>query len=164
LTGSVRQAVADVDKTVPVYNLKTVDEMLADAGSLRRFDMWLFGAFAALALTLAAVGVYGVMAYLVAQRTREIGIRMALGARRGDVMRMIVGHGAKMAAIGVAVGIVGAFALSRVMASLLYEVSPTDLWTFFFVAAGVFVFILLACYVPSLRATRVDPNVALRCE
>ncbi|HEY3769481.1 MAG TPA: ABC transporter permease [Candidatus Angelobacter sp.] len=164
LTGSVRQAVADVDKTVPVYNLKTVDEMMADAGSLRQFDMWLFGAFAALALTLAAVGVYGVMAYLVAQRTREIGIRMALGARRGDVMRMIVGHGAKMAAIGVAVGIVGAFALTRVMASLLYEVSPTDLWTFFFVSAAVFLFILLACYVPSLRATRVDPNVALRCE
>ena len=164
LAGAVRQAVAGVDKTVPVYNLKTVDEMLADAGSLRRFDMWLFGAFAALALTLAAVGVYGVMAYLVAQRTREIGIRMALGARRGDVMRMIVGHGAKMAMAGVTVGVVGAFALTRVMASLLYEVSPTDLWTFFFVAAGVFVFILVACYVPSLRATRVDPNVALRCE
>jgi putative ABC transport system permease protein len=164
LLDSVRRAVAEVDKTVPVYQAKTADQMMADAGSLRQFDMWLFGAFAALALTLAAVGVYGVMAYLVAQRTREIGIRMALGARRGDVMRMIVGHGAKMAAIGVAVGIVGAFALTRVMASLLYEVSPTDLWTFFFVSAAVFLFILLACYVPSLRATRVDPNVALRCE
>jgi putative ABC transport system permease protein len=126
--------------------------------------MWLLGVFAALALTLAAVGVYGVMAYLVAQRTREIGIRMALGARRADVMRMIVVHGARMAIAGVAVGVAGAFALTRVMASLLYQVSPTDLWTFFFVAAAVLVFILIACYVPSLRATRVDPNEALRCE
>ena len=160
----VQRAVAGVDKTVPVYQVKTVEEMLSDSGSLRRFDMWLLGAFAALALTLAAVGVYGVMAYLVAQRTREIGIRMALGARRADVMRMVVGHGARMAMAGVALGIVGAFALTRVMASLLYEVSPTDLWTFCFVAAAVFAFILIACYVPSLRATRVDPNIALRCE
>jgi predicted permease len=164
LLDSVRHAVAEIDKTVPVYQVKTVEDMLSEAGSLRRFDMWLFGAFAALALTLAAIGVYGVMAYLVAQRTREIGIRMALGAKRGDVMRMIVGHGAKMAIAGVAVGIVGAFVLTRVMASLLYEVSPTDLWTFFFVSATVFLFILVACYVPSLRATRVDPNIALRCE
>jgi putative ABC transport system permease protein len=164
LLDSVRHAVAAVDKTVPVYQVKAVEEMLSDAGSLRRFDMWLFGAFAGLALTLAAVGVYGVMAYLVAQRTREIGIRMALGARRADVMRMIVSHGAKMAIAGVVVGMAGAFALTRVMESLLYEVSPTDLWTFFFVAAAVLVFILVACYVPSLRATRVDPNVALRCE
>jgi putative ABC transport system permease protein len=160
----VQHAVAGVDKTVPVYQAKTVADMLSDAGSLRRFDMWLLGAFAALALTLAAVGVYGVMAYLVAQRTREIGIRMALGARRGDVMRMIVAHGAKMAAAGVAVGMIGAFALTRLMASLLYQVSPTDIWTFAFVASAVLVFILLACYLPSLRATRVDPNVALRCE
>ena len=160
----VQRAVAEVDKTVPVYQVKTVEEMLADAGSLRRFDMWLLGAFAALALTLAAVGVYGVMAYLVAQRTREIGIRMALGARRADVMRMIVAHGARMALAGVVLGVVEAFALTRVMASLLYQVSPTDLWTFCFVAVAVLAFILIACYVPSLRATRVDPNVALRCE
>jgi putative ABC transport system permease protein len=164
LVDSIRRAVAEADKTVPVYQIRTVDDMLADSGSLRRFDMWLLGAFAALALTLAAVGVYGVMAYLVAQRTREIGIRMALGARRADVMRMIVAHGARLAIAGVALGIAGAFALTRVMASLLYEVSPTDLWTFAFVAVAVLGFILLACYVPSLRATRVDPNVALRCE
>jgi putative ABC transport system permease protein len=164
LTDSIRRAVATVDKTVPIFQMQTVDQLLLDAGSLRRFDMWLFGAFAGLALVLAAVGVYGVMAYLVAQRTREIGIRMALGAKRADVLRMIVSHGAKMAAAGVAVGAVGSFALTRVMASLLYQVSPTDLWTFFFVTIGVFAFILLACYLPSLRATRVDPNVALRCE
>ena len=164
LTGTVRSAVSSVDKTVPIYEMQTMNQLLLDAGSLQRFDMWLFGAFAALALTLAAVGVYGVMAYLVAQRTREIGIRMALGARRADVMRMIVAHGAKMALAGVVVGIIGALALTRIMASLLYQVSPTDLWTFVLVAASVLAFILLACYVPSLRATRVDPNVALRCE
>jgi putative ABC transport system permease protein len=160
----VQRAVADLDKTVPIYQVKTVEEMLSDSGSLRRFDMWLLGAFAALALTLAAVGVYGVMAYMVAQRTREIGIRMALGARRADVMRMIAVHGARMALAGVAVGVAGAFALTRVIASLLYQVSPTDLWTFCAVTVAVMAFILLACYVPSLRATRVDPNVALRCE
>jgi ABC-type antimicrobial peptide transport system permease subunit len=104
------------------------------------------------------------MAYLVAQRTREIGIRMALGARRTDVMRMIVAHGVRLALAGVAAGIVGAFVFTRLMASLLYEVSPTDPGTFAFVGAAVLAFILLACYVPSLRATRVDPNVALRCE
>jgi len=164
LTDSIRSAVASVDKTVPIFEMQTVNQLLLDAGSLRRFDMWLFGAFAGLALLLAAIGIYGVMAYLVAQRTREIGIRMALGAKRADVMRMIVSHGAKMAAAGVIVGAIGSFALTRVMASLLYQVSPTDLWTFFFVTIGVFTFILLACYVPSLRATRVDPNVALRCE
>ncbi|HEY1940029.1 MAG TPA: ABC transporter permease [Candidatus Angelobacter sp.] len=164
LSEPIRRAVAQIDKTVPVDRMKTVEEMLSDAGSLRRFDMWLFGAFAVLALTLAAVGVYGVMAYLVAQRTREIGIRMALGARRVDVMRMIVARGAKMALAGVLVGIIGAFALTRIMASLLYQVSPTDLWTFVLVAVSVLTFILIACYVPSLRATRVDPNVALRCE
>jgi putative ABC transport system permease protein len=161
---SVRHAVAEVDKSVPVYQIKTVEDLLSDSGSLRRLDMGLFGAFAALALTLASVGVYGVMAYLVAQRTREIGIRMALGARRADVLRMIVFHGARLALAGVAVGIAGAFALTRLMVSLLYQVSPTDLWTFVMVGGFVLAFILLACYVPSIRATRVDPNVALRCE
>lgn len=161
---SIRQAVASVNKTVPVYQIKTVEEMLADSGSLRRFDMWLLSAFAALALTLAAVGVYGVMAYLVSQRTREIGIRMALGARRADVLRLIMSHGLKLSLTGVLLGTAGAAALTRVMVSLLYQVSPTDVSTFVLVSCAVLVFILLACYVPSLRATRVDPNVALRQE
>jgi predicted permease len=164
LADAVRNAVAGVDKTVPVYGLKTVDEMLADAGSLRRFDMWLFSAFAGLALALATVGVYGVMAYSVAQRTREIGIRMALGATRSDVLRMVIGHGMKMALAGLVAGTAGAVVLTRLMKSLLYEVSPTDVSTFIVVAAALGVFILLACYIPSLRATRVDPNVALRYE
>ena len=164
LMDSIRQAVASVNKTVPVYQVKTVEDLLADSGALRRFDMWLLSAFAALALSLAAVGVYGVMAYLVSQRTREIGIRMALGARRSDVLRLIMSHGLKLSLAGVLVGTAGAAALTRAMVSLLYEVSPTDVATFVLVSCAVLMFILLACYVPSLRATRVDPNVALRQE
>jgi putative ABC transport system permease protein len=164
LAEAVRRAVAGVDKTVPIFDLQTVDQMLLDAGSLRRFDLWLFAAFAGLALVLAAIGVYGVMAYSVSQRTREIGIRMALGATRQDVLRMVVGQGVKMAVAGVVVGAAGAAALTRLMADLLYQVSPTDVWTFALVSLTVIGCILLACYVPSRRATKVDPNVALRYE
>ncbi|MBZ5521026.1 MAG: ABC transporter permease [Acidobacteriia bacterium] len=164
LTGSIRNAVAAVDKTVPVYQVQTVDQLISDSGSLRRFDMWLFGVFAGLALVLAAVGVYGVMAYTVSQRTREIGILMALGAQRRDVMRMVVLQGARIALAGVVIGLASALALTRIMASLLYEVSPTDLWTFSSVAALVLCLILLACFVPAMRATRIDPMIALRYE
>jgi putative ABC transport system permease protein len=164
LPESIRRAVADVNKTVPVYDLKTVNQMLADAGALRRFDMWLFSAFAGLALALSTIGVYGVMAYSVAQRTREIGIRMALGATRGRVLRMILLQGMKMGVAGVALGAAGALGLTRLMVSLLYEVSPTDARTFVAVSGTLVAFVLVACYLPSLRATRVDPNVALRCE
>jgi putative ABC transport system permease protein len=164
LADPVRRAVASVDSTVPIFDLQTADQMVLDAGSLRRFDMSLLAAFAGLALVLAAIGVYGVMAYSVAERTREIGIRMALGATRRDVLRLIVGQGVKMALAGVVAGAIGAFALTRLMASLLYEVSPTDVWTFAVVLVVVVGFILAACYVPSRRAMRVDPNEALRYE
>lgn len=164
LLDSIRHAVAAVNSTVPIYQIKTMEEMLSDSSSLRRFDMWLLSAFAGLALTLAAVGVYGVMAYFVSQRTREIGIRMALGAKRRDVLRLIMVHGVRLSLIGVLLGIAGAAFLTRLMASLLYQVSPTDIWTFVFVSSSVLVFILMACYVPSQRATRIDPNVALRQE
>jgi putative ABC transport system permease protein len=164
LSESIAQAVAAVDSTVPVYQVQTVEQMVADSGSLRRFDMWLIGAFAALALVLAAVGVYGVMAYTVSQRTREIGITIALGAQRSDVLRMVVLQGARIAIAGVGVGIAGALALTRIMRSLLYEVSPTDVATFAVVALLVLALILAACLVPSLRAARVDPITALRCE
>ncbi|HEY6273957.1 MAG TPA: ABC transporter permease [Terriglobales bacterium] len=164
LADAVRHAAAGVDNTVPIYDVQTVDQMLLDAGSLRRFDMSLFAAFAGLALILAAIGVYGVMAYSVAQRTREIGIRMALGATRQDVLRLVVGQGVKMAVAGVMAGAIGALALTRLMASQLYDVSATDVWTYAFVSVAVVGFILLASYLPSRRAMRVDPNQALRHE
>jgi predicted permease len=164
LLSSIRAAVADVDKTVPVYDVKGMEEMVAESGSLRRFDMWLIGTFAALALSLAAVGIYGVMAYSVSQRTREIGIRIALGAPRRNVLRLILRQGAKLALAGVIVGLIGAFALTRLMASLLYGVSPTDLATFLLVPWLVLILILLGCYIPARRATRIDPTVALRYE
>jgi putative ABC transport system permease protein len=164
LRDAVPHAIAGISKTSPAFNVKTVEQMLVEAGAQRRFNMWLFGAFAGLALALAAVGVYGVMAYAVSQRTREIGIRMALGASRGSILRVIVTYGMKMGLAGVAVGAAGAVALTRLMAALLYGVSPTDVWTFVLVSAMVVGFILVACYVPSRRATRVDPNVALRYE
>ena len=164
LTEEVRTAVAEVDKTVPVFEMKTADEILADAGSLRRFDMWLLSAFAGVALALAAAGVYGVMAYSVSQRTREIGLRMALGANRRDILRLVVGQGAKLALTGAALGLAGAFVLTRLMASLLYQVSPTDVWTFALVSVALVGVILAACYVPSRYAMEVDPNEALRCE
>jgi len=164
LLSSIRSAVADVDKTVPIYDVKSMEAMVADSGSLRRFGMWLIGAFAALALTLAALGIYGVMAYSVSQRTREIGIRIALGAQRWNVLRLIMEQGAKLALVGVVVGLVGAVALTRVMTSLLFGVSATDLGTFSVVPVIVLVLILVGCYIPARRATKLDPVVALRDE
>jgi putative ABC transport system permease protein len=161
---SIRGAVAAVDEGVAVYQMQTAEQMLADAGSLRRFDMWLIGVFAALALMLAGVGVYGVMAYSVSQRTREIGITIALGAQRRDVLRMVLMEGARMSLAGVGLGVIGAIALTRVMQSLLYEVSPTDVPTFALVALMVLALILAACLVPSMRPTRVDPVATLRYE
>ena len=164
LLSSVRSAIAQVDSTVPIYEVKTMEEMVADSGSLRRFDMWLIGAFAALALLLAAIGVYGVMAYSVSQRTREIGIRIALGAQRGNVLQLILKQGARLAVAGVIVGWVGAFALTRLMESLLFQVSARDFGTFSLVPLVVLAMILAGCYIPALRATRLDPVVALREE
>jgi putative ABC transport system permease protein len=156
--------VGNVDKTVPIYNVTRMEEMVADAGSLRRFDMWLIGAFAGLALALAAVGIYGVMAYSVAQRTREIGIRIAMGAAQRNVVLLILGQGVKLALAGVLVGLVGAFALANVMASLVFGVSPRDLTTFSIVPWLVLLWILMGCYIPARRAAKVDPMVALRHE
>jgi putative ABC transport system permease protein len=164
LQESIRRAVTEINKSVPIYQVQTVENMLLDAGSLRRFDMWLLGAFAGLALLLAGVGVYGVMAYSVSQRTREIGIRMALGAQRSDVLRLIVIQGVKLAVAGVILGVIGALALTRIMGSLLYEVSPTDAVTFIFVGTAVLGFIIAACLIPSLRATRINPLTAIRHE
>jgi putative ABC transport system permease protein len=164
LLSSIQAAVGNVDKTVPIYQVQSMEEMVADSGSLRRFDMWLIGAFAGLALALAAIGIYGVMAYSVSQRTREIGIRIALGAQQGSVLLLVLQQGAVLALAGVIVGLIGALALAQVMTSFVFGVSTRDLATFSVVPWFVLVMILLGCYIPARRAAKVDPMVALRYE
>jgi len=164
LLPSIRAAVADVDKNVPVYEVETMDSKVTDSQSLRRFDLWLLGMFSGLALGLAAIGVYAVMAYSVSQRTREIGIRIAMGARSQQVLSLILLQGARLALAGVIAGIVGALLLTHIMASLLYGLGATDPLIFSIVPLSILLVILLACYLPAHRATKVDPMVALRYE
>jgi len=164
LLSSIRNAVGEVDKTVPLYEVKNMEDMVEESGSLRRLDMWLIGGFAGLALALAAIGIYGVMAYSVSQRTREIGIRIALGAEGRSVLLLILKQGVKLALVGVLVGLAGSFAMAQVMASIVFGVSPRDLATFSVVPWLVLGLILAACYIPARRATKVDPVVALRYE
>ncbi|MCA1591406.1 MAG: ABC transporter permease [Acidobacteria bacterium] len=164
LTGSLRGAVQQVDKDQPLYGVKTMEQWVADSVARRRFNTVLLGIFSAVALLLAAVGIYGVMSYSVTQRTHEIGLRMALGAQRGDVLGMVVGQGMTLIMIGVALGLAASFALTRVMRGLLYGVSATDPLTFGGVALVLILVALLACFIPARRATKVDPMVALRYE
>jgi putative ABC transport system permease protein len=161
---AAQQAIWSVDKNQPISRSEMAETVLSNSLGEPRLYTTLLGAFAALALALAAVGIYGVMAYSVAERTREIGIRMALGARAGDVLKMVVGQGMKLIAAGVAIGLVAAFGLTRLIASMLYGVSATDPATFAAVAVALAVVAFAACYIPARRATKVDPIVALRCE
>ena len=159
---TIRKIVWDIDKDQPVSDIRSMEEIVSRAVARQRFSTMLLGIFATLALVLSAVGIYGVMSYSVAQRTREIGIRMALGAQRSDVLKMTVKQGVKLVVAGVAIGLVSAFVLTRVMASLLFGVSATDPTTFISISAVLLVVAVLASYIPALRATRVDPMVALR--
>jgi putative ABC transport system permease protein len=164
LAATVRRTVWEIDKDQPVSNIRTMEDILSESVARQRFSMLLLGIFATLALFLAAVGIYGVMSYSVAQRTREIGLRMALGAQRSDVLKLVVGGGLKLVLIGVGIGLAAAFILTRVMSSLLFGVSTTDPVTFITISLVLISVALLASFIPARRATKVDPMIALRYE
>jgi putative ABC transport system permease protein len=164
LAAAIRQQVAAMDKDQPVFDVRTMREVRAISLALYSFSSVMLSVFGGVALLLAAIGIYGVMFYAVTQRTQEIGIRMALGARAMDVVKLIVKNGMSLALIGVAVGLAGAYASTRLLASLLVDVTPTDAATFTIVTVMLLLIALLACYLPARRATKVDPLVALRYE
>jgi putative ABC transport system permease protein len=161
---TVRKAVWDIDKDQPVSNIRTMEEILAESIARQRFSMLLLAIFAGVALVLAGVGIYGVMSYSVAQRTHEIGIRMALGAQTGAVLKLAVGYGMKLVIVGIVVGLIAAFALTRVMATLLFGVTATDPATFTLISLLLIAVAALASYIPARRATKVNPIIALRYE
>ena len=164
IMGPVRRAVQELDPREIIYGVQTLDEVLSNSFAARRLSMILLGIFAALALVLSCVGMYGVISYLVGQRTHEIGVRVALGAQRNDVLRLIFGQGIRMALVGVGIGLAAALALTRLMSRMLFGVSATDPVTFAGVAVLLCGVALVACYIPARRAMRVDPMVALRYE
>jgi len=164
MSAAVRTAVQSVDSDLPVASVNSMEQILANSVSEPRFRTMLLSVFAALALILAAVGIYGVMSYSVARRTHEIGIRMALGAKPRDTMMLVVGHGLTLTLIGVGVGLASSFALTRLLTSLLFGISATDLLTFVSIALLLTAVSAIACYVPARRATRIDPMLALRYE
>jgi putative ABC transport system permease protein len=161
LTLAIRREMQSIDPDQPIANVRTLEDVTAESIAPRRISMVLLGAFAGIALLLASVGIYGVISYLVVQRTHEIGVRIALGAQRGDVLRLVVGHAAKLIGIGILIGLVLAFLSTRLLSTLLYNVGAFDAATFLFVTIALAAVALLASYIPALRATRADPMLAL---
>jgi predicted permease len=164
LMGAVRRAVEEIDPREVIYNVSSMDEIVERSFAARRLSMLLLSIFAGLALVLACVGIYGVISCLVGQRRHEIGVRVALGAQRSDIMRFVLGYGVRATLVGVALGFAGAYSLTRFMANQLFGVSAHDPLTFLGVAALLMAVAVAACYIPARRATVVDPLVALRCE
>jgi putative ABC transport system permease protein len=164
LIAAVRREIRALDAALPVANVQTLEQHVHKSVAPQRFNTFLLATFALVALILAAIGIYGVMARSVTQRTHEIGVRMALGAQRKDVLRLVVRQGMFLAFSGIAIGMAAALAVTRVLSSFLYNVKPRDPWTFAGVAVLLGLVALLACYLPARRATRVDPVIALRDE
>jgi putative ABC transport system permease protein len=164
LAAAIRNQVLAIDKDQPVTSIRTINEVIASTTAPRRFNTLLLAIFAAVAMALAATGIYSVISYSVTQRTQEVGVRMALGARPGDVVRLILKQGLTLTLIGVAAGVLGALAAARVMSGLLYGVTATDPATFVAISLLLVIVATLACYLPARRAARVEPIAALRCE
>jgi len=164
MTGAITKEIQALDPEMPVFDVGTMDQRLHDSLARRRFSMFLLGLFAVVASVLAAIGIYGVMAYSVNERTHEIGIRLALGAPPAKVRQLVIRQALVLTSFGIATGLAGAFALTRVMSSLLYGVSATDVGTFVATPLLLGGVAILASYLPALRAARVDPMIALRCE
>jgi len=164
LVGAIRREIHTLDPDQPVATIRTMNDWIDTAVATPRYQTLLLGVFAAVALLLATTGIYGVMSYVVAQRTHEIGIRMALGARRGNVLKLVLRQGMGLVLIGVVLGLIGAFAVTRVMSALLFGVTAKDPLTFLAVAVLLALVAFVACYIPAWRATKVDPMIALRYE
>ena len=164
LVPEIRRQVAALDRNRPLIQVRTMDQVIADSVADRRLPMLILGAFAVAALLLGAIGVYGIVGYSVAQRTQEFGIRMALGARRRDVVRMVLGQDLRLALFGLLIGLAGSLAIARLIAGLLFGITPADPGTLVATSLLILGVALLACYIPARRAARVDPMVALRYE
>ena len=164
LIPALRQAVCSIDPNQPIGSVSTMEKIVSDSIAQPRLNMLLMGLFGGLALLLAAVGIYGLLSYTVTLRTQEMGIRMALGAQVGDVMRLVLKQGMMLALFGEGIGLIGAFGATRLLQGLLFGVTPTDATVFTVVVGALTVIALLACYFPARRATRVDPLIALKCE